>query len=759
MAQTLSNELIQELSKLAKILAENFTPPEFIPGCEITSIDDIDEYATNNGWIEAVCGQHNQQRVRWKSSDPVEVGDFVDVLFFQDRGIFEAYGVGGSTAVAGSGITALTGDVTATGPGSVAATIANDAVTNAKAANMAESTIKGRAAAAGTGDPTDLTAAQVATILAGLLNSWPRPGKVNIGVTEYSSIGAAITASIAGDILKIGEGTFAETITVNKSIALIALDPNTTIISTSTNDAIPVTITAAAAMINIQAQQTGAGTTGYACEVSTAGSIQAWNCIFSKPSGASTTAAGIKISSVGSTGSKLKYCLATALAGTTKHGLWTSKNAEVIGGKYQGSTASIKVDNSATLDLAELPRLSATLYDAAAGTILGMFVDSNGDLYNLGLTASRAMVTDANKKVVSAAVTATELGYVSGVTSSIQTQISAIAGGLTVKNTSGATVAAGDVGYLTWTSGSGAEFKTTTTANDNKIGSVAVVTVGAANNSNITVSQSGRFTIPYAGSAPAAGDFLVFSTTAAKVALQTTMSPDVLAIAMAAGAGGTVDALLYAKTTIIAASSATRLYSCINHSTTAFTATINGAPSATSVTYNAPSAGNEDVIKPQAAGQLAKAVLWNTTRGTARLIDDVNTGTNVITTVASTDAWASGDTITIVSQTVTTGLTAKAIDIDLSQQSVVPVLARAVVLTSFKFDSGAGALTSALHPLETYAASKQKTIYNQVANIYQGGLPLTEILVNRRFTYLSNASGTGTAQDIFDLAGYWIATP
>jgi hypothetical protein len=62
-------------------------------------------------------------------------------------------------------ITALTGDVTATGPGSVAATIANTAVTNAKMANMAQSTLKGRAAGVGTGDPTDLTATQATDIL------------------------------------------------------------------------------------------------------------------------------------------------------------------------------------------------------------------------------------------------------------------------------------------------------------------------------------------------------------------------------------------------------------------------------------------------------------------------------------------------------------------------------------------------------------------------------------------------------------------
>lgn len=57
----------------------------------------------------------------------------------------------------------LTGDVTTS---AFAATIANDAVSNAKLANMADSTIKGRAVGGGTGDPQDLTAAQVGAIIA-----------------------------------------------------------------------------------------------------------------------------------------------------------------------------------------------------------------------------------------------------------------------------------------------------------------------------------------------------------------------------------------------------------------------------------------------------------------------------------------------------------------------------------------------------------------------------------------------------------------
>lgn len=71
----------------------------------------------------------------------------------------------GSAAIQRS---ALTGDVTASA-GSNATTIANDAVTNAKAADMAQSTIKGRAEGAGTGDPTDLSIAQVKAILDYLL--------------------------------------------------------------------------------------------------------------------------------------------------------------------------------------------------------------------------------------------------------------------------------------------------------------------------------------------------------------------------------------------------------------------------------------------------------------------------------------------------------------------------------------------------------------------------------------------------------------
>ena len=55
----------------------------------------------------------------------------------------------------------------------------------------------------------------------------------------------------------------------------------------------------------------------------------------------------------------------------------------------------------------------------------GLNVLANAQVTNI--TASRAVVTDASSNLNESATTATELGYVSGVTSSIQTQINNIA--------------------------------------------------------------------------------------------------------------------------------------------------------------------------------------------------------------------------------------------------------------------------------------------------------------------------------------------
>lgn len=135
--------------------------------------------------------------------------------------------------------------------------------------------------------------------------------------------------------------------------------------------------------------------------------------------------------------------------------------------------------------------------------------------------------------------------------------------------------------------------------------------------------------------------------------------------------------------------------------TSAFVGTINGTPSGTSVVYNVTS-GNEGAMVPTSTSQLAKMRLYNTTRSNSALISNCNTGTNTITLTATVPAnWASGDTITIASQTVSGGgLDWTDLEITSGITNKLYVFMRLVIRSTT-----AGEILFA-HPLETYAASK-----------------------------------------------------
>ena len=98
-----------------------------------------------------------------------------------------------------------TGDVT----GATALTIANDAVTNAKAANMATGTIKGRATA-GTGDPEDLTGTQATALLdaftSGAKGLAPASGG---GTTNFLRADGTFIAPTETMIVAVGDETTA----------------------------------------------------------------------------------------------------------------------------------------------------------------------------------------------------------------------------------------------------------------------------------------------------------------------------------------------------------------------------------------------------------------------------------------------------------------------------------------------------------------------------------------------------------------------
>jgi len=97
------------------------------------------------------------------------------------------------------------GDVTVSGTGTVL-TVDNDVVTNAKAANMAEATIKGRADGAGTGDPTDLTPDQVSTILDGATDPFVRTSAAGgFGSPVGPELEATIGATFTGTDIAVGK--------------------------------------------------------------------------------------------------------------------------------------------------------------------------------------------------------------------------------------------------------------------------------------------------------------------------------------------------------------------------------------------------------------------------------------------------------------------------------------------------------------------------------------------------------------------------
>lgn len=95
-----------------------------------------------------------------------------------------------------------TGDVTSVADG--ATTIANDVVSNAKLANMATQTIKGRTTAA-TGDPEDLSAAQVRAILnvADGANNYSHPN--HSGDVTSTGDGATVIAAKAVTLAKMAD--------------------------------------------------------------------------------------------------------------------------------------------------------------------------------------------------------------------------------------------------------------------------------------------------------------------------------------------------------------------------------------------------------------------------------------------------------------------------------------------------------------------------------------------------------------------------
>lgn len=322
-----------------------------------------------------------------------------------------------------------------------------------------------------------------------------------------------------------------------------------------------------------------------------------------------------------------------------------------------------------------------------------------------------------------------------------------------VKNTSGATANYGDVGYID----SAGEYKTTTTAQQQ----IAwfIVLVGGNNNDDIYVTNRGRVVVNYTGTAPSVGDFLVTSTASGLAQRITYMHYNIFAVCTSAGSGGQVTAMLLTGTQDVVYFSPNYIWRNNAHSTTTLTATISGSPSSTSFVLTGIS-GNKDILAVSDVSQLAKIMVYNSTRGTYRLVTAFNSGTNTATNLSISDSWANGDSITAIYQTIndtTSGQTF--VGLDLSNQTEIPLLARQIILQGGASDSGGAGRTLLFHENIAYSVPKILTAAISQTASQQFAFFFTMPMINQRIGMKSVSTGTGTALTVIKTAGYKLAVP
>lgn len=292
---------------------------------------------------------------------------------------------------AGNYITALTGDVTASGPGSVAATLAT---VNANVGTFAIATItansKGLVTAASAASTTGSGSVVLATSPTLVTPALGTPSSV----TLTNGTGLPLTTGVSG-VLPIVNGGTNSNVTLNNDrvikssggalVEAAAITPTRALISDA--NGIPVASSVTSTEL------------GYVGGVTSA--IQ----------------------------TQINGKLGTALTGAH---LFVGNGSNVATDVALTGDVSITNAGVSTVTNVAAANISGVVSIAHGGTNSSTALSNNRVMQSSGgaiveaaaITASRALVSDANGIPVASTVTTTELGYVSGVTSSIQTQFS-----------------------------------------------------------------------------------------------------------------------------------------------------------------------------------------------------------------------------------------------------------------------------------------------------------------------------------------------
>ena len=207
---------------------------------------------------------------------------------------------------------------------------------------------------------------------------WPRPGKVNIGATEYSSLTAALSAAVAGDVLTLGVGThsLAAQQTLSIELTLVGINAADVIISGSVADVIKITA-ANVYLKNLSIQTTASGNPS-SVRIEAACTLE--NCIV-RTTSSGTDSYGIHVAGSGTFTAKLIDCdlSATGGSGSKRALIATNSNSttEMILGRLDAATGAVYIS-------AGVVRLFGTIVvNGSVFATSGWYFSSTGDLTSL----------------------------------------------------------------------------------------------------------------------------------------------------------------------------------------------------------------------------------------------------------------------------------------------------------------------------------------------------------------------------------------
>lgn len=244
--------------------------------------------------------------------------------------------------------------------------------------------------------------------LVGVHNATPA---YNFEVNQSTTgVGTVTVTGVTNEVQNITPDTVPDTGTYtitfdSKTTAAIAFDADATAIQSALDTALLTDVTATGSMIT-------------AVELTFVGAYAAADQANATCTSSMTTLG----EAVTTTTTEItKGATGTAVAGTSTEFLNTFKVGDTI--TVGGETKAISAIAS---NVAMTTAAFSTTHTASAYTLTGgnrFYIAGNGYINIPSLTASRALVLDSNKNIAVSATTGTELGYVNGVTSAIQTQL------------------------------------------------------------------------------------------------------------------------------------------------------------------------------------------------------------------------------------------------------------------------------------------------------------------------------------------------